>query len=147
KKPNLPPEPKAPTKPTVNDGLEPYRLLFTGKIPAMIDVRRLSNIEQTVKIFRDEFKVRTVLVGVDDAFRRPEKLQGKELAFALVPDFVRDVDYQTINLPQVLSLQSLPIAFQSRATSGVRELPGAVRYAVRKGLGAEDALVGLTSGP
>jgi imidazolonepropionase-like amidohydrolase len=72
---------------------------------------------------------------------------NKELAFALTPDFVREVDYQTVNLPQTLALQTLPIAFQSRATTGVRELPEAVRYSVRKGLGAQDALVGLTSGP
>ena len=143
----LPPEPKAPTKPTVNDSLEPYRLLITGKIPAMVEARRLPNIEQAAKIFRDEYKLRTVFVGVDEAFRKAESLQNKELAFTLTPEFVREVDYQTVNLPQTLALQSLPISFQSRATTGVRELPDAVRYSVRKGLGAQDALVGLTTGP
>ena len=82
-----------------------------------IDVRRLASIEQTIKIFRDEFKVRTVLVGVDEAFRKPDKLLNKELSFALTPDFVREVDYQTVNLPQTLALQSMPIAFQSQTTS------------------------------
>jgi imidazolonepropionase-like amidohydrolase len=146
-KSSLPAEPKAPTKPAVNDALEPYRLLLTGKIPAMVETRRLANIEQAAKIFRDEFKVRTVLVGADDAFRRTDKLQNRELAFAVSPPFVREIDYDTVNLPQTLALHSLPIGFQSRATTGVRELPDAARFAVRKGLGSEDALAGLTSGP
>ena len=46
-----------------------------------------------------------------------------------------------------LSLAQVPIGFQSNAGTGVRELPTAISYAVFEGLGADDALRGLTSGP
>ncbi len=41
----------------------------------------------------------------------------------------------------------MPVAFQSQATSGARNLPLAVGYAVCRGLGSDDALRGLTSSP
>jgi imidazolonepropionase-like amidohydrolase len=46
-----------------------------------------------------------------------------------------------------LAVRGAPFGFQSQATSGARYLPTAVGYAVRHGLGTDEALRGLTSMP
>jgi imidazolonepropionase-like amidohydrolase len=142
-----PAAPEAPEKPSVVDSLEPYRPLFAGKVPALVEVRRADAIKLAVQVFRDEFKLRTVLLGAEDAFRVGELLAEKQVAVAVGPEMVRTVEREPINLAQVLSNRGVPFGFQSKATAGVKTLPLAVQYAVRRGLGTDDALAGLTAAP
>ena len=60
---------------------------------------------------------------------------------------MRTVDREVVNTAQVLANRQIPFGFQSQATTGVKTLPLAVQFAVSKGLGAGDALRGLTSSP
>jgi imidazolonepropionase-like amidohydrolase len=145
--PKGPPAPEAPERPRVVDNLEPYRPLFAGKIPALVEARRADAIKLAVQLFRDEFNLRTVLLGADDAFRVADLLAQKQVAVAAGPDLVRTPDREPVNLPQVLANHGIPFGFQSKATTGVKTLPAAVQYAVRRGLGADDALAGLTATP
>ena len=147
KKPEEPKAPTAPDKPSVVAALEPYRALFAGKIPALVEAKRSDAIKLAVQIFRDEFKLRTILLGAEDAFRLPNLLAEKGVAVAVGPELVQTVQDQTINTAQLLANRGIPFSFQSKATTGVKMLPLAVQYAVRCGLGSEDALAGLTSGP
>jgi imidazolonepropionase-like amidohydrolase len=142
-----PTEPKPPDKPRLNENLEPYRALFAGKIPALVETRRADAIKLAVRIFRDEFKLHTILLGADDAFRLADLLREKQVAVAVGPDLVRMVDHEPINLAQVLANRGVRFGFQSKATTGVKTLPLAVQYAVRRGLGSEDALAALTATP
>ena len=141
-----PEEPKAPEKPTQVDALEAYRSLFAGRIPALVEAKREDAIRLAITIFRDEFNLRTVLVGADDAFRLAELLASKGVSAVTGPEFVRTVERTEVNLPLALAVRGVPVGFQSQATTGARQLPMAVAYAVRHGLGADDALRGLTSG-
>ena len=147
KKPDEPKAPTAPDKPRVIEAMEPYRALFTGKIPALVEAKRADAIKLAVQIFRDEFKVRTILLGADDAFRVANLLADKNVAVAVGPELIQMVENQPVNTAQLLANRGVPFAFQSKATTGVKMLPLAVQYAVRQGLGAEDALTGLTAGP
>ncbi len=140
-------EPKPPKKPQVTANLEPYRALFAGQSAALVEANRVTEIRLAVKIFKDEFKLPLVIVGGNDAFRLADELAKAKIPVVVGPDFVRTVDYQKINTPQILANAGIPFGFQSKATKGVQLLPLAVEYAVRKGLGIEDALGGLTSGP
>jgi hypothetical protein len=142
-----PAAPTPPDKPGVAENLEPYRPLFAGKIPALVEVHRADGIKLAVQIFRDEFKLRTVLLGADDAFRLADLLAAKQVAVAVGPELVRTVDREPINLAQVLANRAIPFGFQSKATTGVKTLPLAVQYAVRRGLGTDDALAGMTAAP
>jgi imidazolonepropionase-like amidohydrolase len=144
--PKLPPEPEAPEKPRAVEAMEPYRALFAGRMPALVEAHRADAIRLAVKLFRDEFKLRTVLLGADDAFRLGDLLAEKQVAVAVGPEMVRTVEREPVNLAQVLANRGVPFAFQSRATTGVKALPLAVQYAVHRGLGADDALAGLTAG-
>ncbi|HLJ92751.1 MAG TPA: amidohydrolase family protein [Gemmataceae bacterium] len=145
--PAAPTEPKSPDKPRLNEALEPYRQLFAGKIPALVDAHRADAIQLAIQIFHDEFKLRMILLGADDAFRLADLMAEKQLAVAIGPQLVRTVDREPINLAQVLANRGVPFGFQSKATTGVKTLPLAVQYAVRCGLGADDALAALTAAP
>jgi imidazolonepropionase-like amidohydrolase len=142
-----PKAPEPPRKPTVIEAMEPYRALFAGKMPALVEARRADAIKLAVQIFRDEFKLRTVLLGADDAFRLAELLADKQVSVAVGPELVRTVEREPVNLAQILANRGVPFGFQSKATTGVKTLPYAVQYAVRRGLGADDALAGLTASP
>src|SRR5439155_18246830 len=100
--PAEPAEPKPPEKPRIVDNLEPYRPLFAGKIPALVEARRADAIKLAMQIFHDEFKLRTVLLGADDAFRLTDLVAEKQLAVAIGPELVRTVDHEPVNLAQVL---------------------------------------------
>jgi len=141
-----PEEPKAPEKPQTVEPLEAYRALFAGRIPALVEAKREDAIRLAVTICRDEFKLRTVLVGPDDAHRVSDLLASKQVGVISGPELVRTVERTEVNLPLVLSLRGVPVGFQSQATTGSRHLPLAVSYAVRHGLGVEDALQSLTIG-
>jgi imidazolonepropionase-like amidohydrolase len=142
-----PAAPQPPEKPRVVEGLEPYRALFAGKIPALVEAHRADAIKLAIQVFRDEFKLRTILLGADDAFRMADLLAEKQVAVAVGPELVRKLERETINLAQMLANRGIPYGFQSRATTGVKSLPVAVQFAVRRGLGADDALAGLTAAP
>jgi imidazolonepropionase-like amidohydrolase len=144
---SAPAEPKPPEKPRTVETQEPYRPLFAGKIPALVEAHRADAIKLAVQVFRDEFKLRTVLLGADDAFRLADLLAEKQVAVAVGPELVRTVDREPVNLAQVLANRGVPFGFQSRATTGVKTLPLAVQYAVHRGLGTDDALAGLTAAP
>ena len=60
---------------------------------------------------------------------------------------MRTVDHADVNLPLALAVRGVPFGFQSQATGGARHLPLAAGFAVRHGLGSEEALRGLTAGP
>jgi hypothetical protein len=142
-----PEPPKAPAKPQTNDVLEPYRLLFAGKLPALVEAVREDAIRLAVTICRDEFNIRTVLVGATDAHRVADLLTEKSVGVIAGPELVRTVDREHVNLPLALAVRGAPFGFQSQANVGARHLPLAVGYAVRHGLGSDEALRGLTSSP
>jgi imidazolonepropionase-like amidohydrolase len=142
-----PEPPKAPEKPSVNEALEPYRALFAGKIPALVEAKREDAIRLAVAICRDEFKLKTALVAPDDAHRVGDLLAAKGVMVIAGPELVRTVDGEEMNLPLAMAIHGVPVSFQSQATGGSRHLPTAVGFTVRHGLGRDDALRGLTATP
>jgi imidazolonepropionase-like amidohydrolase len=142
-----PEAPKAPDKPQTVEALEPFRAVFLIKIPVMVEAAREDAIKLAVAICRDEFNIRTVLIGASDAPRVADLLAAKSVAVIAGPDLIHTVEHEEVNLPMALAVRGAPFGFQSQATSGARYLPTAVGYAVRHGLGTDEALRGLTSMP
>ncbi len=140
-------EPKAPSKPTVVESLEPFRPLFAGTIPALVEAKREDAIRLAVTICRDEYNLRTILIGAEDAWRVADLLAEKSVAVIAGPELVHTVDRTEVNLPLALAMRGVPIGFQSQATDGAKNLPLAVGFAVRHGLGSDEAIHGLTAGP
>jgi imidazolonepropionase-like amidohydrolase len=142
-----PEPPKAPEKPTLTEAFEPYRALFAGKLPALVEARREDAIRLTVAICRDEFNVKTALIGADDAHRVIDLLAAKSVTVIAGPELLRTVEREEVNLPLLLSIRGVPFGFQSLASSGSRGLRQAVGFSVHHGLGQDDALRGLTATP
>jgi imidazolonepropionase-like amidohydrolase len=140
-------EPKAPSKPPVLESMEPFRALFAGTIPALVEAKREDAIRLAVTICRDEYNLRTILIGADDAWRVADLLAAKSVAVVAGPELVHTVDRAEVNLPLALAMRGVPMGFQSQATDGAKNLPLAVGFAVRHGLGSEEAVRGLTAGP
>ena len=69
------------------------------------------------------------------------------MSVSVGPPLIREVENKTYNLPQILANHGVSFGFQSRATTGVRQLPLAVQYSVHKGLGKTDALSAFTAAP
>ena len=140
-----PVKPVEPKKPAQSAAMEPYRELMAGRIPAVVEANDLKAVSAAVKLFREDFKLTTILVGAEQCYRLADDLRDSGVSVSVGPTMVRRVENELVNLPQVLASHQIPFAFQSNATTGVRQLPLAVQYAVFKGLSAEDALNGFTS--
>lgn len=141
-----PAEDTPPPKPNVNAALEPYRALFSGKIPAFVEARQSNEIEAALQLFRRENDIKTVLIGVDDLTRFPDMLDGQDVMVCAGPDMLIEQDGVRMNIPQMLANDRINFGFQSQATTGVRDLPRVVQFAVSQGLGSGDALKALTAG-
>lgn len=140
-----PEPPRAPERPQTNPALEPYRALFARRIPALVEAQREDAIRLAVAICRDEFDVRLILVGAEDAPRVVGLLADKGVGVIVGPQLVRSADEGETNLPMELALGGVTFGFQSQAGQGSRLLPQAVGYAVHRGLAPADGLHGLTA--
>lgn len=136
-----------PKEPKVNKALEPYRALFSGQIPAIVEARQGPAIEQALKLFEDEFKVRTIIAGADDLARFSDLFEGYDAGVIAGPEIMVTKDRTVTNLAQLLANENIPFGFQSKGTTGVGQLPTAIQYSISKGLGVHDGLQGLTASP
>jgi len=146
----LPPEPVKPQEPNEPDtraNLEPYRALFAGKMIALVEADRTIELEMADKIFNEEFPMKTMFIGARDACRIPGLIPEKVQSVLVGPELIFDIDGATVNQAEFVITQGGNVGFGSAATTGSRNLPLAVTYAVRRGLGVNDALAGLTSVP
>jgi imidazolonepropionase-like amidohydrolase len=121
--------------------------MFAGKLVAIVDVEEERGVELAVRIFRQEYQLPMVLSGGEAASKQTELLSKEGVPVLLGPNLVREVRGERIHLPLLLATRSVPMAFQSKATTGAKQLPDAIAFSVHQGLGRSDALVGLTSGP
>ena len=136
---------KPPKKPKTNAAMEPYRALFSGKIPAMVSVNSLYSIKEAAELFSKKYQLKTILVGVKDLARQPDLLADYDVSVVAGPDLsVTLQDQPPTFLPQTMATAGLRFGFQSNGTTGSAKLPGAVQYVISKGLSATDALDGLT---
>ncbi len=142
-----PKQPDEPKKPKQDDNLEPYRDLFKNKIVALVEVSEVKAVELAVKLFREEFKLKTALVAGSVAAKNATLLAKQDVLAVVGPELVAEEEGELVNFAAELALAQVPIAFQSKAATGVKELPQAISYAIYEGLGADDALAGLTSVP
>jgi imidazolonepropionase-like amidohydrolase len=142
------PELKPPKKPRQSESLEPYRDLFAGKIPAMVEARTLSSIKAAAELFRKKYQLRTMIIGGDELVRQPGALDGYEVSVAAGPQLSIAREKQPkANLPQVLANEQIPFGFQTGGTTGVGQLPAAVQFSVSQGLAVSDAIRALTQTP
>lgn len=142
-----PEAPKEPQKPREVANLEPYRALFAKQIVAMVEVKDDVLFDVAVRVFQDEYQLNLVIVGGDVAVKMADTDKKRSIPVVVGPTLTKTVRDETIHIPVELSLQSIPLLFQSGAAARAGGLADAISYSVYKGLGRQVALDGLSKKP
>jgi imidazolonepropionase-like amidohydrolase len=142
-----PEAPEEPQKPREVANLEPYRALFAKQIVAMVEVKDDVLFDVAVRVFHDEFQLKLVIVGGDVAVKMADTEKKRSIPIVVGPTLTKTVRDETIHIPVELSLQSIPLLFQSGAAARAGGLADAISYSVYKGLGRQIALDGLSIKP
>ncbi|MFK5956856.1 MAG: amidohydrolase family protein [Planctomycetota bacterium] len=133
-----------PQAPDMNWGLEGSRAMFEGRARAVVAASRRDEIESVLALF-DEYQLPVQLMYAEEALDMADELRARGVGIVVSPNVTsrrENVDYVAA---AELHAAGIPIAFQSDRTQGARFLPQLLTMATRYGLGAEQALAGLTS--
>jgi imidazolonepropionase-like amidohydrolase len=133
-----------PRPPRTDEGLEPIRALLEGKIPAVVDVSTPAHVREVLKLFLEDNKIPVVLLNAEGSYPYADRLSKEKVGVILPLDFIRDRPEWDFHQGDHLARQGVPIAFQSAAEDGARDLPFHVLHAVERGLSADAALAALT---
>lgn len=135
-----------PVEPDIVPDLEPYRRLFGGEIPVLLDVDSAIAIHRAIEIFVKEYELPLVLLGGEELGRVMAEAAG-QVQGVVVPAQVQYATRDTLTVPaSEYSQQGLNVAFQSGGRNAARGLPLNAAYAVRLGMSPRGALRGLTLG-
>jgi imidazolonepropionase-like amidohydrolase len=136
-------EPKEPKK---DENHEAVLQVLDRKIPVLIRASRENEIQAALKI-QDEFKVRLVLVGGQEAYKIPQDLVSRKVPVIAGPDVVLDKKGKRINYIRELLASGIPVAFCSGSSQGAAFIPYQLAYAVQHGLSRSQALDLVTIHP
>ena len=157
-----------PAPPKLDPNREPFRTLLAGKVPAVVEIETAGQINAALKLFIDEFKVSVVLVGAEGASDIADQIVARKGGSAAAPTtspttapaagaiaapsvgvvVPREIERTRDRKPYVeiadLARQGIRVALQSDSEDGARDLPLMALFAVRQGLGGDEALRALT---
>jgi len=154
-----------PEAPKLEPSLEPYRKLFAGEIPLLVDAAGHGGIAAVIKVVVEEYKVPLVILNGNDAWRVADKIvESKAGVVAALPllsrrehktsaaamrSFVNGNGGGSQLYCQAadLAMAGIPVLFQSNAEDGARSLPDMAGFAVRNGMDSTAALRALTINP
>ena len=137
------PEPEEPKK---NENHEALLHILDRKVPALIRASRENEIQAALKI-RDDFKIRLVLVGGQEAYKIHQDLLSRKVSVIAGPDVILDKKGKKINYIQELLASGIPVAFCSNSSLGASFIPYQLAYAVQHGLSRTQALDTVTAHP
>lgn len=139
--------------PKLQDAYEPYRALFKGEVPALVEASNAASVPGLVALYKDQYAIR-VLCGGLAALKRDENLAvlagtllSKTEGLVLQNPLIVKQDNVVVNWPQALSTLGVSLSVRSRVADGARLLPLQVSYAVREGWNSRLALRSMTSVP
>lgn len=136
-----------PVPPRVDPALEPLRDLIERRIPALVRVDGRDRIAEILALFLDEEKISLVLLDGEGAAAHAERLSKEGIGVVVPVGVLGRERERTVNPSDRLARGGVPIAFQSAAEDGARELPLRALYAVDHGLAADAAIAALTTQP
>ena len=105
---------------------------------------RRDEIESVLALFA-EYELPVQLMYADDALDMVDQLRAGNVGIVVSPTVTARRENADYVPAAELHAAGIPIAFQSDRTQGARFLPQLLTMATRYGLGAEQALAGLTS--
>lgn len=134
-----------PVPPRIDENLEPIKSLLEKKIPAVVQVSQPKHIEGILDFFLNQEKLPLILLDANGAPLYVDLLAKEKVGVILDRPLVSVRKFREFQAGDVLSRGGVPIAFQSEAEDGARDLATNVTYAVARGLAADTALAGFTS--
>lgn len=136
-----------PQPPRTDENLEPLRPLLSGKIPAVVFASTAAEIRAVLKLFADEYKIPVVLLNADDAPDIPDEFKNRKEQVGIVAPtgVLRRRDGKLQSVAGELGRLGVPLALQSNAEDGARNLPLVALFAAQQGMGGDAALRALTS--
>jgi imidazolonepropionase-like amidohydrolase len=137
-------EVQEPKKPRKNENHEAILQVLDQKIPALIRASRENEIQAALKI-QDEFKVRLVLIGGQEAYKIPKDLSSRKICVIAGPDVVLDKKGTKINYLKELLTSGVPVAFCSDSSVGASFIPYQLAVAVQHGMSRVQALDTVTA--
>jgi imidazolonepropionase-like amidohydrolase len=137
-------EVQEPREPRMNENHETILQVLDRKIPALIRASRENEIQASLRI-KDEFKIRLVLVGGQEAYKIPQDLSSRKVSVIAGPEVVLDKKGRKINYIKELLANGIPVAFCSCSSVGAAFIPYQLAYAVQHGLSRSQALDTVTA--
>ena len=137
---------EGPQEPSIDWRLEGVRAMYEGRARAVVAASRRDEIQTVLEIFAAH-ELPVQLMYAEEAMDVVDHLRAQGVGVVVSPGITErreNVDH----VPAAeLQAAGIPVAFQSDSTIGARFLPQVLTMATRYGLGAEQALAGLTSSP
>lgn len=140
------PKDGSPTKPDIDDNLEPMKALLEKKIPAIISTSKAPAIIEIVKSFESR-NLPYILQGAADAVDTPEILGGNKPGFLFPPNILYRKGKKITNKAAKISERGHAVGLVSGDTEGARFLPLHAALAVRYGMEPNEALRAISLYP
>jgi len=125
--------------------MEALRPMFRGEVRALVRAGRADAVLNAVEVFAGH-GIKPVVVGGEEADRVADRIAGKVEGVILGPEVLARREGKWVNRPAVLLEAGVPVLFGSFDGAGAEGLGLAAAFAVRHGLGSDEALQALTGG-
>jgi imidazolonepropionase-like amidohydrolase len=136
-----------PLPPDVVPELEPYRAVFAGKAPILLECDAAISLRHALRVF-GEFKLEVVVMGGDELTRLPLEEWRPIVKGVVLPESIEVQRGRATVVPGAeLAALGVPVGFQSNGGNAARGLALNAAYAVRLGMDPRAALRALTSDP
>lgn len=133
-------EPKEPKK---DENKEVILKILNREIPTMIRASKINEIRAALRI-RDEFRIRLILEGGQEAYKIAKDLYLKKIPVLAGPEAILIKKGERINYIKELVNNKVPVGFCSGSGIGAVFLPFQMTYAIQHGLTKIEALNILT---
>jgi imidazolonepropionase-like amidohydrolase len=134
----------ASAEPKKDEKLEPYRPLMRREIPALVFAGSLPAIQNAVRVFREDFNLRFVLMDPTAAYGDPSRVVGAADGLVFGRSFLGARERVPFNHADFFMRRRTPVAFYVGGVDGSAQLPLLAGAAVHYGCDPDETFRGLT---
>jgi imidazolonepropionase-like amidohydrolase len=129
-----------PKKPKTDEALAGWLLALEKKVPVFVQARTVEEIRAAIALVVDQWKLRLVLVGADDARHVAPAIEKAKAGVIASPVAMTEEKGRPVNLLRELTMTGLPEAIGSDSWLGGAQLRDVLAYAVARGLSPTNAV-------
>jgi imidazolonepropionase-like amidohydrolase len=129
-----------PKKPKTDEALAGWLPALEKKAPVFVQARSVEEIRAAIALLVDQWKLRVVLVGADDARHVAAAIEKAKAGVIASPVAMTEEKGRPVNLLRELTMTGLPAALGSDSWLGGAELRDVLAYAVARGLSPANAV-------